>query len=127
VPVKDDAAIRPHAGMPQSALASSSGVEKDASLNSEHGHGRPTGSALALVEMIALPTFAGQQGIDADRKTVHYRSIRNDDGTLRGKLRELAHQRRWFGYRRLQILLRKEALWSIGRSPNGCIVRKVSR
>jgi hypothetical protein len=103
--------------MPQSALASSSGVEKDALLNSEHGHGRPTGSALALVEMIALPTFAGQRGIDADRKSVHYRSIRNDDGTLRGKLRELAHQRRWCGYRRLQILLRKEGVMINWKKP----------
>jgi putative transposase len=30
---------------------------------------------------------------DADRKSVRYRSIRDDDGALREKLRELANQR----------------------------------
>jgi hypothetical protein len=42
--------------------------------------------------------------INADRKSVRYRSIRDDDGALREKLRELANQRRRFGYRRLHIL-----------------------
>jgi transposase InsO family protein len=46
--------------------------------------------------------------IDADRKSVRYRSVRDDDGALREKLRELANQRRRFGYRRLHILLRRE-------------------
>jgi len=36
---------------------------------------------------------------------------------LRGKLRELAHQRRWFGYRRLQILLRKEGVMINWKKP----------
>ncbi|MBY8335399.1 IS3 family transposase [Qipengyuania citrea] len=48
--------------------------------------------------------------IDADRKSVRYRSIRDDDGALREKLRELANQRRRFGYRRLHILLRREGV-----------------
>jgi putative transposase len=39
---------------------------------------------------------------------MRYRSIRPDDATLRARLRELASQRRRFGYRRLQILLRRE-------------------
>ena len=43
--------------------------------------------------------------IEADRKDVRYRSIRGDDGARREKLRELANQRRRFGYLRLQILL----------------------
>ena len=42
--------------------------------------------------------------IDADRKSVRYRSTRDDDVGLREKLRELANQRRRFGYRRLHIL-----------------------
>ncbi|MEZ5688913.1 MAG: IS3 family transposase [Caenibius sp.] len=46
--------------------------------------------------------------IDADRKSVRYRSTRDDDAELREKLRELANQRRRFGYRRLHILLRRE-------------------
>lgn len=48
--------------------------------------------------------------IDADRTVIRYRSRRDDDGPLREKLRELAHQRRRFGYRRLHILLRREGL-----------------
>lgn len=36
--------------------------------------------------------------IGADRKGVRYRSTREDDADLRGKLRELANQRRRFGY-----------------------------
>ncbi|PZP20322.1 MAG: IS3 family transposase [Kocuria rhizophila] len=48
--------------------------------------------------------------IDADRKSVRYRSTRDDDVGLREKLRELANQRRRFGYRRLHILLRREGI-----------------
>jgi putative transposase len=46
--------------------------------------------------------------IAADRKTVRYRSRRPSDAALRARLRELANQRRRFGYRRLFILLRRE-------------------
>lgn len=48
--------------------------------------------------------------IDADRTVIRYRSRRDDDGALREKLRELAHQRRRFGYRRLHILLRRDGI-----------------
>src|SRR6201995_5721917 len=46
--------------------------------------------------------------IAADRKMVRYRSRRPADTALRGRLRELANERRRFGYRRLFILLRRE-------------------
>ena len=46
--------------------------------------------------------------IAADRKMVRYRSRRAADTELRARLRELANQRRRFGYRRLFILLRRE-------------------
>ena len=45
--------------------------------------------------------------IRADRKTVRCRSRRPPDEDVRGRLRELAEQRR-FGYRRLRVLLRDE-------------------
>ena len=48
--------------------------------------------------------------LDADRRSVRYRCMRDDDAKLRAKLRELANQRRRFGYRRLHILLRREGL-----------------
>ncbi len=48
--------------------------------------------------------------IGADRKSIRYRARRGDDAVLRGRLRELAHQRRRFGYRRLHILLLREGV-----------------
>jgi putative transposase len=42
------------------------------------------------------------------RMTVRYRCRRPDDAALRRRLRELAHERRRFGYRRLLVLLRRE-------------------
>jgi transposase InsO family protein len=44
----------------------------------------------------------------ADRKMVRYQSRRAPDTVLRGRLRELANERRRFGYRRLFVLLRRE-------------------
>jgi hypothetical protein len=46
--------------------------------------------------------------VAADRKMIRYRSRRPADPELRARLRELANQRRRFGYRRLYILLRDE-------------------
>jgi transposase InsO family protein len=46
--------------------------------------------------------------IGADRTTVRYRSRRPDDGAMRTRMRELAAERRRFGYRRLHVLLRLE-------------------
>ncbi len=45
--------------------------------------------------------------ISADRKMIRYRSRRPPDVELRTRLRDLANQRRRFGYRRLFILLRE--------------------
>ncbi|GHE05139.1 hypothetical protein GCM10008024_34880 [Allgaiera indica] len=44
----------------------------------------------------------------ADRKMVRYQTQRAPDTALRGRLRELANERRRFGYRRLYVLLRRE-------------------
>jgi transposase InsO family protein len=46
--------------------------------------------------------------VAADRTMIRYRSRRPPDTELRARLRELANQRRRFGYRRLFILLRRE-------------------
>ena len=46
--------------------------------------------------------------VAADRKMIRYRSCRPPDTELRTRLRDLANQRRRFGYRRLFILLRDE-------------------
>ena len=48
--------------------------------------------------------------IGADRTSMRYRSCRDGDEGLRARLRELAGQRRRFGYRRLHILLRRDGV-----------------
>lgn len=46
--------------------------------------------------------------VGADRKMVRYQARRAPETELRGRLRELANERRRFGYRRLFVLLRRE-------------------
>ena len=46
--------------------------------------------------------------VDADRTMIRYRSRRPPDTELRAQLRDLANERKRFGYRRLFILLRQE-------------------
>lgn len=48
--------------------------------------------------------------IGLDPKTYRYASRRSDDVEIRERLKALAGQRRRFGYRRLQILLRREGI-----------------
>jgi putative transposase len=48
--------------------------------------------------------------VTVDRKVVRYRSRRRSDTALRARMRELAAERRRFGYRRLHVLLRQEGL-----------------
>jgi putative transposase len=48
--------------------------------------------------------------LGVDRSSVRYRSTRPEDAALRMRLRDLATQRRRFGYRRLHILLTREGL-----------------
>lgn len=48
--------------------------------------------------------------IEADRRMVRYQSRRPSDKDLRDRMRELAAERRRFGYRRLHVLLRREGL-----------------
>ena len=48
--------------------------------------------------------------LGADRTSVRYRHRRPDDAPVRARLRELAAERRRFGYRRLGILLEREGI-----------------
>src|SRR5579863_1751363 len=48
--------------------------------------------------------------IGADRSTVRYRHRRTDDAAFCDRLRELAAERRRFGYRRLKLLLDREGM-----------------
>ena len=46
--------------------------------------------------------------LGVSRSTVQYRSVRPDDRELRKRLKELAEERRRWGYRRLHVLLERE-------------------
>ena len=61
-----------------------------------------------LKAIMGLSERRACQIISADRKTIRYRSSRPPEVDLRAKLRDLANERRRFGYRRLFILLRRD-------------------
>ena len=61
-----------------------------------------------LKAVMGLSERRACQIISADRKTIRYRSCRPPEVELRTKLRDLANERRRFGYRRLFILLRRD-------------------
>ena len=48
--------------------------------------------------------------VGIDPRVYRYRSTRSDDAGLRQRLKELASERRRFGYRRLHILLKREGI-----------------
>jgi putative transposase len=50
--------------------------------------------------------------VDISRSSARYRGSGRDDGPLTERLRELAAERRRFGYRRLHVLLRREG-WMV--------------
>ncbi|XWR37583.1 IS3 family transposase (plasmid) [Sinorhizobium meliloti] len=61
-----------------------------------------------LKAVMGLSERRACQIISADRKMVRYRSRRPSEAELRKKLRDLANERRRFGYRRLFVLLKRE-------------------
>jgi transposase InsO family protein len=61
-----------------------------------------------LKAVMGLSERRACQIISADRKMIRYRSCRPPEVALRAKLRDLANERRRFGYRRLFILLRRD-------------------
>jgi transposase InsO family protein len=61
-----------------------------------------------LQAVMGLSERRACQIVGADRTMVRYRSCRPPDTELRARLRDLANERRRFGYRRLFILLRRE-------------------
>ena len=48
--------------------------------------------------------------LEAARSVVRYHRRRADDAVLRTRLRELAHERKRFGYRRLHQMLKREGV-----------------
>lgn len=71
----------------------------------------PVAKRDAVAHMKALIGFSEHRAcqiISADRMMIRYRSCRPPESELRMKLRDLANQRRRFGYRRLFVVLRRE-------------------
>lgn len=68
----------------------------------------PAAKREAVTHLKGLSERRACQIISADRTTVRYRSSRPPEVELRIKLRDLANERRRFGYRRLFILLRRD-------------------
>lgn len=73
----------------------------------------PAARRIAVAHLVQIYEMSERRAchvLDVDRSSVRYRSSRPDDTPLRARMRELAAQRRRFGYRRLHVLLRHEGL-----------------
>jgi putative transposase len=71
----------------------------------------PAAKRAAVAHLQAVMSLSERRAcsiVGADRKMIRYGSSRPPDTALRGRLRDLANERRRFGYRRLFILLRRE-------------------
>ena len=49
--------------------------------------------------------------LQVDRSSVRYRSVRPDDANLRKAMKEVAAERRRFGYRRIHIMLERQGIY----------------
>ena len=52
--------------------------------------------------------------LSVDRSSVRYRSVRLDDGGLRKAMKEVADERRRFGYRRVHVMLERQG-WHVNQ------------
>jgi putative transposase len=71
----------------------------------------PAAKREAVAHLMAVSGLSERRAcslVSADRKMVRYKSRRPPDTQLRARLRDLANERKRFGYRRLFILLRQE-------------------
>lgn len=87
-----------------------------------------------LKTVMGLSERRACQIISADRKTIRYRSSRPPEVELREKLRDLANERRRFGYRRLFILLRRDGessgvnrIYRLYREEGLCVRKRKAR
>ena len=70
----------------------------------------PAAKREAVAHLRAVMSLSERRACDivsADRTMIRYRSRRSPDPALRVRLRDLANERKRFGYRRLVILLRQ--------------------
>ncbi len=74
-------------------------------------NGRPAAKREGVAHLQAVMGLSERRAcstVNADRKMIRYRSCRPPDTELRTHLRDLAPERKRFGYRRLFVLLRQE-------------------
>lgn len=63
-----------------------------------------------VIEDHGFPERRACRLIGVDRTAFQYQRERKDDAAVRARLRELANERRRFGYRRLAVMLKREGL-----------------
>lgn len=71
----------------------------------------PAAERKAVAHLVAKHGMSERRAcktIGTCRMTMRYETARPDDAALRARMKELAHERRRFGYRRLHVLLRRE-------------------
>ena len=68
----------------------------------------PAAKREGVAHLRAAMGLSERRACGAERAMVRYRLCRPPDTELRARLRELANERRRFGYRRLFILRRRE-------------------
>ena len=49
--------------------------------------------------------------LNVDRSSVRYKSVRSDDADLREAMRQVASERRRFGYRRIHVMLERQGIY----------------
>jgi transposase InsO family protein len=67
------------------------------------------------------------RAIGVERTSIRYRHRRPDDGAVRSRLRDLAAERRRFGWRRLHVLLSREGVHVNHKSCGGSTERSGCR
>ena len=71
----------------------------------------PAAKRKAVAHLVGIHEMSERRAckaIGCCRMTVRYQTSRSDDAGLRQRMREIAHERRRFGYRRLHVLLTRE-------------------
>ena len=83
---------------------------------------RPAGKRAVVTHLVEAHGLSERRACrlaDLNLSTWQYRARRQDRSTLRERLKELAGQRRRFGYRRLHALLRREG-WQVNHKAVHC-------
>src|SRR5437016_6057760 len=62
-----------------------------------------------LVDAYGMSERRACKAVGCCRMTMRYKTTRADDATLRQRMKAIAHERCRFGYRRLHVLLKREA------------------